>query len=273
MKNISENRAKIIFCLVLLCDFVYFLLNNLQFCENIFDFTEIFFEKLPFFFPLFAMIFVCAKIKTIKDRNHLILLRKILVLYFFIDILFGIISYIFWIPPFIRWLFYTDSLIFYAKIIILYEQFQFIPHILSAAGYLLAFAFLIFDISKKINFPHFTENEIEKNDAKSQKISASFKIAVANIVLTSIKISFDLFLFEIWGENKNDTGEHAIGVAFLGLLILAAKAISFIPITILSICGIVKSVGIKNKMLKYAEKGRFINILCLIIALFLWLLW
>lgn len=113
-----------------------------------------------------------------------------------------------------------------------------------------------------------TEKEFED---ETGSISTGYKLGIVNIVLLSIQTIVNIIIAVIMHKNMQDTGEHAIGTAFVAIILIALKLLLdliFLPAIPISIAGIIKS-NSKNEI-NQARKNRLlgkkINIICLLIS-------
>ena len=224
--------------------------------------------------PLVALLVICAKMQRIKDRARLSLLKNCLIAYLAADALLGLVTFRFSLPCFVGFLFYARGWWFYIVFLIRYGQFQLAVNLALDVLYWIAFGFLLVELSDLIE--PLAANAAERGESAAsggQKVSASFKIAVASMLLLALQTALNACLWRAWREIRSDSGEHAVGVAFVALLLLAAKFLCSLPVLIPAIVGIVKACRQKNKALRYNRQGLWINSACLLASLaqvFLW---
>ena len=100
----------------------------------------------------------------------------------------------------------------------------------------------------------------------TNKISSTFKISIVCIVVLIFQTILNSFIVTAFDDNQNDTGEHAIGMAFVALILIVGKFILSFPTILLSTIGIVKKIPKKNKGKRLNQNGFIINIACLVIS-------
>ena len=121
-------------------------------------------------------------------------------------------------------------------------------------------------------------NLITQGIAKSAEISAvdkdvdkeitspSYKISIASRILLAVQTAFSVLVFIVLQEQKDVSGEHAMGAAFVIIIMILVRIVISLPTVVLSIVGIVKGKQNINKELKYNQTGFKWNIACLVIS-------
>ena len=265
MKAISHR----FFTIVLFFDFLYSLYNYIDdFSARDNNFLTAFYILLNLL-PLAVLIFLSKKIYQIQNKEQLSKIKIALICYFVFDVCMGFVSYIIDVPFFINSLFYSNGWWFNIVYLLKYQFYYFGINLTITVFYWVAYAFLLGEISKLINPPAISASTLESDSAPAsgkEKTSPSYKISIASIILLCIQSVFDIVIFAAMQEQKNTSGEHAMGAVIVILLLIIVKVIISLPTVILSIIGIVMGKQSKNKDLKYNQKGLKRNIVCLVIS-------
>ena len=281
MNTPKPTKALRLFLAVLTLDFAYSLFNFCAYFSSRSDNLSAAVYSLLHFVPLVALILLCANLHRIEEKPRLSLIKKCLIAYLAFDALLGLVTFRFNLPRFIGFLFYAKGWWFYIVYMIRYVQFDLAVNLALVVLYWVAFGFLLVEISSLIDRSQ-DSNDSEKTDGSalalpnadvSQKISPSFKIAVANMIVLVLQTAINFCIHLAWSENSSGSGEHAIGMAFVMLLLMAAKFVFSLPVLVPAIVGIVTACRSKNKPLRHNQKGLRINIICLVICeveVFLW---
>ena len=265
----KAKKIWILFLLVLAADFAQSTFYFIRYFESREDNLSVVLFSLLHLLPLVALIVLSRKVQKIEDRKTLSLIRKFLASYLALDVILGLLTFSFFLPRFIGFLFYSKNWWFCIVHMIRYGQYDLSLDLAIDIFYWISYGIFLADISKRMN-P--SESEIDMNE-NIREISASFKIAVANMICLAALTVLNFFIYLAFEENKNGTGEHAIGMAVLVLILMAVKFIFSLPNLILSIVGIVKSRAPTEKGRKHSRCGLWINIACLVICeaeVFLW---
>lgn len=282
MNTPKPTKALRLFHAVLALDFAYSLFNFCAYFSSRADNLSAAVYSLLHFVPLVALILLCANHHRIEEKPRLSLIKKCLIAYLAFDALLGLVTFRFNLPRFIGFLFYAKGWWFYIVYMIRYVQFDLAVNLALVVLYWVAFGFLLVEISSLIDRSQ-DSNDSEKTDGSalalpnadvSQKISPSFKIAVANMIVLVLQTVLNYYIYLYWEKiSDGTTGMQAIGLAFLFIMLLAFKFMLSLPVLILSIIGIIQSNRKQNKSERYNRKALFINIICLVICeveVFLW---
>lgn len=268
MKKNTKWRC---FLLVLIIDFAYTLFNYVRNFSERDDNLSRGLLLLLNLVPLIALIIISGKIPYFQEKKKLPLVQKCLIAYLAVSVLLGLVTFKFNLPRPISFLFYSRSWWFDIVYLIRYEMYHLAIDFAITVLYWISYAILLADISNRLN-PVPEEKELS-GDELQLKTSASFKISIANMICLALQTGLDFFIFLAFEENKNGTGEHAIGMAFVLLILIAIKFLISLPVLILSIVGIVKSRQQKSRLMKNNHRGFVINVICLVISelqVFLW---
>ena len=259
------------FLLVLIIDFAYTLFNYiLDFGERD-DNLSWGLLLLLHLVPLVALIIISRKIPYSEEKSKLPLVQKCLIAYLAVDVLLGLVTFKFNLPRPISFLFYSRSWWFDIVYLIRYEMYYLAINFVITVLYWISYAILLADISNRLN-PVPEEKELS-GDELQIKTSASFKISIANMICLIIQTGLNSCIVLAFEKNKGGTGEQAIGMAIVGLILIAIKFLISLPVLILSIVGIVKSRQQKSRLMKNNHRGFVINVICLVISelqVFLW---
>jgi len=235
------NTARILFLSALIIDIV--LASNV----------------LPVFYllrrlvPLIVLISLCTILPKIQRKKIQSRIKNFLFVYLIADILLGFVAYNFRLPSSIGFLFYSKNWLSNIVYSIQYEQIQFLLDLIPKILYWIAFGFLLAE-NKDLS---------QKNESN---VSISFKLAIANLIVLVLQTGCNGFISNAWEDNLNCTGEHALGAAFVAILLIAIKIILALPVFILSLIGIFKAIRKKNKIRRNNQKGLAIHIACLVIS-------
>ena len=268
-----KNKPALFFLIVLILDASYSLFNFIRNFENEWDNLAVFIFLILHLIPLVVLIIVSQKIPKIEDKKKLSLIEKYLILYLSLDVFLGMVTYNFSLPRYIRFLFYSKRWLYDIVYMIRYQMYYLAADLILNVLYWISFAFLLKDISNRWNLVPETEKEIPEIEKKN-KISPSFKISIANMIVLAFQTVLNFFIYHGYEDIKGGTGEHALGMVFVAFFLIIAKFIFSLPTLVLSIIGIVKGNQQKNKDMKLNQKGLTINIVCLVICeLQVWLWW
>lgn len=268
-----KNKPALFFLITLILNASYSLFNFIRNFENEWDNLSVFIFLILYLIPLIVLIIVSQKIPKIDDKKKLSLIEKYLILYLSLDVFLGLVTYNFSLPSYISFLFYSKRWLYDIVYIIRYQRYYLAADLILKILYWISYAFLLKDISNRLHLLPETENEISEAEKKN-KTSPSFKISIANMIILTFETILNFFIYLAFEENKGGSGEHAIGMAFMALFLIAVKLIFTLPTLILSIIGIVKGKQQKNKDIKLNQKGLTINIVCLVICeLQVWFWW
>ncbi len=266
-------KSRLMFTIVLVLDFLYTLYNyfdGFKIRDNNLLVAVYFFLD---FIPLAFLIFLSGKIYKINDKKKLSHIKIFLICYLALDVIMGVVTYNLYIPNFITCLFYSNG--WFYDIVYLFEyQMYFIGINLSIIIlYWISYAFLLIEVSNLI-YPNNVRASTREQLPDENKTSPSFKISIADSIVLGIQTIFSILIFCEIQNQKNTTGEHALGAAFVVIALLFIKLIISVPTVVLSIFGIVNGKLTKNKTLKQNQKGFIISIVCLVVSeLQVWLLW
>lgn len=259
------------FLLVLIIDFAYTLFNYiLDFGERD-DNLSWGLLLLLHLVPLVALIIISRKIPYFEKKSKLPLVQKCLIVYLAASVLLGLAAFSFNLPRPISFLFYSRSWWFDIVYFIRYEMYYLAIDFAITVLYWISYAILLADISNRLN-PVPEEKELS-GDELQLKTSASFKISIANMICLILQTGLNSCIVLAFEKNKGGTGEQAIGMAIVGLILIAIKFLISLPVLILSIVGIVKSRQQKSRLMKNNHRGFVINVICLVISelqVFLW---
>lgn len=275
LKLMKKNITKpaLFFLIVLILDASYSLFNFIRNFENEWDNLAVFIFLILHLIPLIVLIIVSQKIPKIEDKKKLSLIEKYLILYLSLDVFLGLVTYNFSLPRYIKFLFYSKRWLYDIVYMIRYQMYYLAADLILNILYWISFAFLLKDISNRWNLVPETEKEIPEIEKKN-KISPSFKISIANMIVLAFQTVLNFFIYHGYEDIKGGTGEHALGMVFVAFFLIIAKFIFSLPTLVLSIIGIVKGNQQKNKDMKLNQKGLTINIVCLVICeLQVWLWW
>ena len=272
-----KSKSRQLFIILLFLNLLYSLYNYIsRFSARGNNLLSAFFILLNLL-PLVALIFLSKKIYQIQNKERLSKIKICLICYLVLDVCMGFVTYNLYVTPFISCLFYSDDWI---RVIVEfggYEQYYILIRLAIIILYWVAFAFLLGEISKLINpaaVPASTTESVSDSASDSEKTSPSYKMSIASIISLGIQSVFDIVIFAVMQEMKDTSGEHAMGAAIVILLMIFVKIVISLPTVIFSIIGIVMGKQVKNKDLKYNQKGLKRNIVCLVISeLQVWLLW
>ena len=259
----------ILFLLVLTVDFAQSLFNFVRYFESREDNLSVALFSLLHFLPLVVLAALSRKVLKIEGKTRLSVIQKCLVAYLALDVILGLVAFQFSLPRPLGFLFYSKNWWFCIVYMICYEQYGLAVDLAIDIFYWVSYGVLLAGISAKVN-PSESEIDLTEN---GKKTSASFKIAVANMIFLAVLTALNYVIYLGFEENKKGTGEHAIGMAFVALILIAAKFVFSLPNLILSVVGIVKSRAPVDKARKHSKYGLWINIACLVICeaeVFLW---
>lgn len=259
----GEGRVKpsFLFLIILIIDATYSFINFILYCENCGNFAFLFLHLIP----LLALIFISQKIPKIENSKKLSRIKTGLIVYLSADILFGLIAYNFWIPMYIRVLFYSKNWCYNFLYTIFYQMHHLAFNLILNIFYWISYVFLLKDISSRIHSIPTTDLQPSESE-DTNKISSTFKISIVCIVVLIFQTILNSFIVTAFEDNQNDTGEHAIGMAFVALILIVGKFILSFPTILLSTIGIVKGSQKKNKGKRLNQNGFIINIACLVIS-------
>ena len=270
-------KSTVAFCAVLALDFLYSLYNFFLVLREGDVTAGTALSWLALFalnaLPLIMLIVVSKKIPHITEQKTLSRVRTILLVYFLLDILSNLLPT--GVPRIFRMPFYSSGTFFCMKYIFGYKFFNLVPSLALRVGYWAAFGCLLFEIRSQMNSLQNGENaeNSETADAKiaesgaGKKLAASFKIAIASIILFVLQSAFDCVLLQFLGNEISGTvGMQAIGTAVLYFLALALRAAYSLPLTVLAIVGIVKGVRAKNAPFRRLKCGIRINAVLLALS-------
>lgn len=275
MQNLSKKRNFSIFYIIFTsADFTYSIFNLIRhFFYSEFSIPDLFSSLGNIIFsllPLFAFILLSKKAEEIDDLEKRIKVKKIVIFYisacFFLGVIDSILSNIFYVhlPKFIFRIFYSANWLFNISYIIRYHMYNLIISLSFEICLTVISIFFINSLGKEKT----TEKEFED---ETGSISTGYKLGIVSIVLLSIQTIVNIIIAVIMHKNMQDTGEHAIGTAFVAIILIALKLLLdliFLPAIPISIAGIIKS-NSKNEI-NQARKNRLlgkkINIICLLIS-------
>jgi len=259
----KKSPALRLFIAVLILDFSYDLFNYIRFFDNREDkFSSILFSLL-FLVPLVALILLCTRLPKIEDKRKLSVIKKCLIVYLAVSLYLGIISSATHVPFYIGFLFYSNNWCFFINQIFNYEQYELTVSLGIIILYWVAYGFLLSEISKRIKATEVLEDTA---NSAEPKLAPSYKISIVNRIILVIQTLFDFAIFLGIQGQKGTSGEHALGAAFVVLLLIFIKLIISIPVLILSIVGIIKAHRDKDKNYEKNDKAKTINIACLVIS-------
>lgn len=222
--------------------------------------------KPSFLFLIILIIDISQKIPKIENSKKLSRIKTGLIVYLSADILFGLIAYNFWIPMYIRVLFYSKNWCYNFLYTIFYQMHHLAFNLILNIFYWISYVFLLKDISSRIHSIPTTTDLQPSESEDTNKISSTFKISIVCIVVLIFQTILNSFIVTAFDDNQNDTGEHAIGMAFVALILIVGKFILSFPTILLSTIGIVKGSQKKNKGKRLNQNGFIINIACLVIS-------
>ena len=271
MKNqLQKNKNYSLFYIILaVADFLYSIFNQIRhFLYTEFSFPILFSslgKKILYLLPLIAFIILSKKVAEIEDSQKIMKIKKYVIIYLFACLIFGAVNYLIKVPFFISCLFYTNSWLFYLIYIIAYNQLYLIfSLVLDICFFVISILFIKNLGKRKDSYAEFMEG--------MGKTSTGYKFGIASIVLLSIQTVLNIIIALAMHDNMSGvSGEHAIGAAFVALILIVFKVfldLILLPAIPLSIAGIVKcnskkeiEQDRKNRLL-----GKKINIVCLVIA-------
>jgi len=279
----QKNNYSIFYILLASADFIYTIYNLIRrfivYDFSVFELFSSLGRKIVYLLPLIAFIFISKKITEIDDFQKLLKIKKYVTIYLISVLVYGFVYYMIkrvcnWnVQIFPSCIFYSSYWMFSLEHLIKYPfSGSIISLILDISFWIISIMF-VKSISKEIP----PEEELKEGFGKT---STGYKLGIASIIVLSIQTVMNIIIVASMHDNlSNTSGEHAIGAAFLALILIAAKIfmdIILLPSIPLSIAGIIKcnskkeiEQNRKNRLL-----GKKINIVCLVIAVLeLLLLW
>ena len=269
----NNNKAKKIFFIlyvILACaDFLYSIINQIRHLfYTEFSFSMLFSSlgiRILYLLPLITFIILSKKVAEIEDSQKIMKIKKYVIIYLFACLIFGAVNYLIKVPFFISCLFYTNSWLFYLIYIIAYNQLYLIfSLVLDICFFVISILFIKNLGKRKDSYAEFMEG--------MGKTSTGFKLGIASIILLSIQTVLNIVIAIAMHKNMSGvSGEHAIGAAFVALILIVFKVfldLIILPAIPLSIAGIVKC-NSKKEIEQDRKKrllGKKINIICLVIA-------
>ena len=271
MKNqLQKNKNYSLFYIILaVADFLYSIFNLIRhFLYTEFSFSMLFSslgKRILYLLPLIAFIFLSKRVAEIEDSQKIMKIKKYVIIYLFACLIFGAVNYLLKVPFFISCLFYTNSWLFYLIYIIAYNQLYLIfSLVLDICFFVISILFIKNLGKRKDSYAEFMEG--------MGKTSTGFKLGIANIIILSIQTVLNIVIAIAMHKNMSGvSGEHAIGAAFVALILIVFKVfldLIILPAIPLSIAGIVKC-NSKKEIEQDRKKrllGKKINIICLVIA-------
>ena len=271
MKNqLQKNKNYSLFYIILaVADFLYSIFNLIRhFLYTEFSFSMLFSslgKRILYLLPLIAFIFLSKRVAEIEDSQKIMKIKKYVIIYLCACLIFGAVNYLIKVPFFISCLFYTNSWLFYLIYIIAYNQLYLIfSLVLDICFFVISILFIKNLGKRKDSYAEFMEG--------MGKTSTGFKLGIANIIILSIQTVLNIVIAIAMHKNMSGvSGEHAIGAAFVALILIVFKVfldLIILPAIPLSIAGIVKC-NSKKEIEQDRKKrllGKKINIICLVIA-------
>ena len=271
MKNqLQKNKNYSLFYIILaVADFLYSIFNQIRhFLYTEFSFPILFSslgKKILYLLPLIAFIILSKKVAEIEDSQKIMKIKKYVIIYLFACLIFGAVNYLIKVPFFISCLFYTNSWLFYLIYIIAYNQLYLIFSLVLDICFFVISILFIKSLGKRKN----SDADFMEGMGKT---STGYKFGIASIVLLSIQTVLNIVIAIAMHKNMSGvSGEHAIGAAFVALILIVFKVflnLIILPAIPLSIAGIVKC-NSKKEIEQDRKKrllGKKINIICLVIA-------
>ena len=271
MKNqLQKNKNYSLFYIILaVADFLYSIFNLIRhFLYTEFSLSMLFSslgKRILYLLPLIALIILSKTVSEIEDSQKIMKIKKYVIIYLFACLIFGAVNYLLKVPFFISCLFYTNSWLFYLIYIIAYNQLYLIfSLVLDICFFVISILFIKNLGKRKDSYAEFMEG--------MGKTSTGFKLGIANIIILSIQTVLNIVIAIAMHKNMSGvSGEHAIGAAFVALILIVFKVfldLIILPAIPLSIAGIVKC-NSKKEIEQDRKKrllGKKINIICLVIA-------
>ena len=263
-----KSKAGFLFIVLLAIDFAYSVFNFISgFAgrENNFLAAK---NLLLSFLPLVALIFLSYKIYTIQDKTKLLRIKNGLIAYISVSVILGMAMFKLHIPNFLHFLLYSYSWWFYIVYILKYQMYSLCVDLAITIFYWVVYDILLVEISNLI--PQGTAKSAEisavDKDVDKEITSPSYKISIASRILLAVQTAFSVLVFIVLQEQKDVSGEHAMGAAFVIIIMILVRIVISLPTVVLSIVGIVKGKQNINKELKYNQTGLKWNIACLVIS-------
>lgn len=178
--------------------------------------------------PLAALEILCHIIPKIRKKAALARIRAGIAAYLAADVALGLLPRRDEFPRPVGILFYSKEWLESLGWTIFDFRPEFLADTAIFALYWASLGCMLAEISDMMN----------PSENPGGKISASFKVAVAALASLAVQAALnDRVIREL--DGNGGTGEHALGIMFVGLILVAAKLAVAVPTAIISTVGIV----------------------------------